>query len=94
MQEINAEISHFREWLELVIKARFNGKWTHFARESGLAAGSVNNYLKGLTYPGYKQLARICEYSGANANWLLTGRGPMLQQVGASEVGQPLPAER
>ncbi len=79
---------HFRDRLELLIERRFGGKWTHLAREAALSHGSVNNYLKGTANPGYRQISQICEASGANANWLILGEGPMFRGE-AGEHGPP-----
>ena len=69
----------FEDRLKQLIEKRFSGRWTHLAREAALSQGSVNNYLRGFSKPGYKQISQICEVSGASANWLILGEGPIFR---------------
>ena len=81
-------MSDFQTRLKQLIDHRFDGKWTHFARDAALSQGSVNNYLRGSTTPGYKQITQICEVSHVNANWLILGEGPMFRDEPHSESPQ------
>ncbi len=93
MQEQNATVDNFSDRLKLIVKIKFDGKWTRFARKTGIAGGSVNNYLKGISLPGFKQINLICAYVGVNANWLLTGHGKMFHEDGETPV-KPAPSPK
>ena len=83
----NSQMQSFVDRLWEIIKQRFGGKWTLLAKAAGISPGSFKRYLNQETKPSFDHLVRICEVSGVNPTWLLTGEGPMFVQEGEPERG-------
>ena len=64
-----------------------NGKYTVFAKKTGVPIGTFQKYADGQV-PQAKHLIRIHEAHDVNINWLLTGKGP---KRGADIVVEPRP---
>lgn len=56
------------------------------ASKSGVARGSIENYLSGRSPPKLKPLVAIARAAGVSVEWLATGDGPM-------RPGEPPPAQ-
>lgn len=53
--------------------------YAKFAEKAGLSHQTASNYLKGKQKPDVEKLSQIKQsFEGINANWLLTGKGDML----------------
>jgi transcriptional regulator with XRE-family HTH domain len=76
---VAGRIAEFRQSLGISQK----GMATHV----GLSLPSLKDYEGGKTMPGGEAIQRLVE-AGINANWLLTGEGPMLLK----EMERPGPA--
>lgn len=65
-----------------------------FAESIGVSSGNVSDWFnKPNSKPSADVLSRICEVYGVNLNWLLTGNGPMfqeLQQIDGSFLGDTI----
>jgi SOS-response transcriptional repressor LexA len=65
-----------------------------FAESIGVSSGNVSDWFnKPNSKPSADVLSRICEVYGVNLNWLLTGSGPMfqeLQQIDGSFLGDTI----
>lgn len=65
-----------------------------FAESIGVSSGNVSDWFnKPNSKPSADVLSRICEVYNVNLNWLLTGEGPMfqeLQQVEGSLIGETI----
>jgi len=77
-----ADSDLFPNRLNELIKLSYSGRWTHLARAAGISPGSFGRYVNGAGKPTFDQIALICAASGVNANWLLTGEGPMMKGEG------------
>ena len=72
MNDINKRLQQIAEHYGL-------SKYADFAKKTGLKHQTVSNYLKGKQKPDVEKLAIIKKsFKDVNANWLLTGEGPML----------------
>lgn len=47
------------------------------AKECGISASTVSNWLTGATIPDATKISVVCEYLGVNKEWLLSGTGNM-----------------
>lgn len=58
------------------------------AERTGVPARTISNYELGEHKPSIDYIVTICTCFGINANWLLTGEGPMLkdQRAGLGQV--------
>lgn len=65
----------FAARLELAIKAT-GMKKAQFARAIPIGDTTLTNYLAGQTAPGFDELEKICEITGASIQWLMFGAGP------------------
>lgn len=64
-----------------------------FSKLIKVSQASVSQYENGSRSPDSAFLSKICEHLNVNLNWLLTGSGPMfqeLQQVDASFLGDTI----
>lgn len=74
---------------EEVIQTLFKGNKRAFARTIGVAATVIENIVGTRQgKPSYDVLVKVCSNANISADWLLTGRGEMLQ----SQI-EPVPAE-
>jgi len=78
-QGINKRFRELREKMEGP-----RGK-LRMARKIGESHSNVSRYEGGRTIPAHV-LARIAQAYGVNANWLLTGKGPMFRPTRADDV--------
>lgn len=58
-------------------KIRGNESRPSFAERFGVHKGTIERYEKGLGVPDAEFIAKLIEFEGINANWLLTGEGLM-----------------
>jgi transcriptional regulator with XRE-family HTH domain len=58
-------------------KIRGNESRPSFAERFGVHKGTIERYEKGLGVPDAEFVAKLIEFEGINANWLLTGEGMM-----------------
>ncbi len=57
-----------------------------FADEIGVQRSSISHILSGRNKPSYDFIIKIMNrFSGINAEWLLTGKGPMIKSAGQFE---------
>ncbi|MCT9072797.1 helix-turn-helix domain-containing protein [Cupriavidus gilardii] len=56
------------------------------ARKTGIPRSTLETYLTGKAEPKASRIAEICEVSGVNTQWLLTGTGPMQLNERGTEV--------
>jgi len=57
-------------------------KYSEFAEATGLSHQVASNYIKGRQKPDPEKLAIIQQsFDEINAEWLLTGKGPMLKEI-------------
>lgn len=77
--------------LNFIVDSFEKGIKSAFATKIGISVQGVHDLLSGRKgYPSFKVLSSILEcYPMLNANWLIMGRGPMLQDEVASAVGVP-----
>ncbi len=68
-------MGNFLERLNILITENEAGKHTVFARNSGIKAGTFQNYINGRK-PSFDALLNICETYNVNLNWLIAGAGP------------------
>jgi len=73
-----------------VARAALGLSQTEAANGSGVPVGTLRKYEQGPSLPGAEAIAGFVRL-GINANWLLTGEGPMLR---ADQPPQPAPAPR
>lgn len=74
---------------EKVIETLFKGNKRAFARTIGVAATVVENIVGTRQgKPSYDVLVKVCSNANISADWLLNGRGEMLQSS-----AEPVPAE-
>jgi hypothetical protein len=77
--------------LNFIVDSFEKGIKSAFATKIGISVQGVHDLLSGRKgYPSFKVLSSILEsYPMLNANWLIMGRGPMLQDEVASAAGAP-----
>lgn len=61
---------------ERLLAAAGKRSFRHLSQMTGVNAESVRRYMQGAT-PSVEFVAKLCREAGINADWLLTGRGPM-----------------
>jgi transcriptional regulator with XRE-family HTH domain len=62
------------------IMTHFNITATRFADEIGVQRSSISHILSGRNKPSYDFILRVIEkYPAVNTQWLLTGKGDMIQ---------------
>ncbi|MBF0438289.1 MAG: helix-turn-helix transcriptional regulator [Magnetococcales bacterium] len=79
----------FKNQFELFVNAKFNGNWAEAARQSGVAATTLQSIKEG-TKPREDTIYRIATAFGLSCDWLLTGEGPMHR----TEVATHPPVDR
>ncbi len=85
MSDISHRIKEIREVKKL--------SQVRFAKALGITSASISNYESGKRRPDYSVLNAISTVYHVNSNWLLTGDGPMfqeLQPLDASILGQTI----
>ena len=71
------------------VRAELNLKQDEMAEQSGVSARAYQGYEAGRSIPGGEAIEGFVRM-GINANWLLTGEGPMLlKDLGASTAASP-----
>lgn len=78
MSEINSRIQQ-------IVKERFDGNKTKFAKAIDTSQTTVSNYLTRNSSPSGDVLARIVEHLGVDARWLLTGKEYTLNGMNATD---------
>jgi transcriptional regulator with XRE-family HTH domain len=63
----------FAARLRQVVEA--HGSTSAFARSLGRSEGALRKWLRGQSEPNVSDLRAICEMTGTNVEWLVTGRG-------------------
>lgn len=64
----------FAKRLNLILKNKFNGNSSEFARSIGVAVTSLNRWLIGEADPSRTNLIKTAEVSGVSIEWLATGK--------------------
>lgn len=60
--------------LQWILKEKFNGNTSEFARNIGIAITSLNRWLIGEADPSRSNLIKTAEASGVSLEWLATGK--------------------
>ena len=76
--------------IEILINQRFDGNKAAFAKLIGLGPTGLSNYLgtKRRSKPSIDMVTKIIQALNISAEWLLTGKGPMLTEPSPREVRQ------
>ena len=69
--------SLFQDRLKILVDAV--GNPNAFARLTGLSVSGLKRYLNG-GEPSVTKLLQVCDATGVNANWLMTGKGLILEE--------------
>lgn len=72
----NLETVHDR--IAILVKEYGNGRNTTFASLVGTSEGNIRGYINKGVLPKQDILEKIVKSLGINANWLVTGEGPMI----------------
>jgi transcriptional regulator with XRE-family HTH domain len=65
------------------------GSTTALARTLGRSEGALRKWLRGKSEPNVSDLRAICELTGTNVEWLVTGRGSRVGSVTVRESTTP-----
>ena len=57
------------------------GRQSELARLLGVTQGATRKWLTGVGFPDMDKIIQICEWAGANVNWLVMGIGPKRSDV-------------
>jgi hypothetical protein len=92
---IDMEQDSINQRLNSVVDTFERGVKAAFARKAGISPQGAQELLAGRKGdPSFKVLVKILEsYPTIDANWLVLGRGPMLQEAVPSEAVSTPPAE-
>ena len=74
------------------LRSALGGSAHRLAQEGEVARSSIYNWINGTNFPNFEALAAWCRNINLNANWLLTGKGPMFLAESADHPQTP--AER
>ncbi|WP_233115383.1 LexA family transcriptional regulator [Aggregatibacter actinomycetemcomitans] len=64
----------FAERMQLLLKTKFNGNSSKFAKEIGIAVTSLNRWLIGEADPSRSNLVKATEVTEVSVEWLATGK--------------------
>jgi transcriptional regulator with XRE-family HTH domain len=64
-----------KERIKLLVDRFASGKYTVFARNSGIPVSTFKNYVDGSSNPTSEHLKKIASVFGVNLNWLILGEG-------------------
>ncbi len=64
-----------KERIKLLVDRFANGKYTVFARNSGIPVSTFKNYVDGSSHPTSEHLKKIASVFSVNLNWLILGEG-------------------
>ncbi|QDA13752.1 helix-turn-helix transcriptional regulator [Pasteurella multocida subsp. multocida] len=85
----------FAERLQWILKERFNGNNSEFAKAVGVAVTSLNRWLIGEADPSRSNLIKTAKASGVSLEWLATGEEEQLKKTieRSAEKGEGLTEE-
>ena len=82
------EVVHMESIQERLISVRGDKSRRAFADALGITESTLRNYEKGMSLPNSDIVVKICAHAHINAEWLLTGTGPMRAE---NAEKQPVP---